>query len=85
MRAPPPTRREAFTATNPGLPVVGGRLVERLVEFELDFGVFEGALSLHAHGPLLVHAEHQIGLGPIAHLSGCEPNTCRIKLMHEQI
>lgn len=69
--------------TNPRLPVVGGRLIEWLVEFELDFGVFEGALRLHAHSPLVVHAEHQIGFGSIAHLSGCEPNTCRKTLMHE--
>lgn len=80
MRSRPPGRRRR---TNPGLPVVGGRLFERLVEFELDFGVLEGALGLHAHGALVVHAEHQIGLGPIAHLSGCEPNTCRRKLKRE--
>lgn len=78
MRSRPSGRR-----TDPRLPVVGGGLIEWLVEFELDFGVFEGALSPHAHCPLVVHAEHQIGLGPIAHLSGCEPNTCRVKLVHE--
>lgn len=66
--------------TNPRLPVVGGRLFEGLVQFEFDFGVFEGALRLHAHHPLVVHADHQIGFGPIAHLTGCEPNTCRDNL-----
>lgn len=78
MRSRPPRRR-----TDPRLPVVGGRLLEGLVESEFDFGVFEGALSPHAHGALLVHAEHQIGLGPIAHLSGCEPNTCRENQSYE--
>lgn len=69
--------RSSGLRTNPRLPVVGGRLFEGLVQFEFDFGVFEGALGLHAHRPLVVHADHQIGFGPITHLSGCEPNTCR--------
>lgn len=63
--------------TNPCLPVVGGHLLKRLVEFELDFGVFEGALRLHANCPLIVHGDHQVGLGPITHLPGRESNTCR--------
>lgn len=83
----PQAGRDAFTArrTDPRLSVVGGRLIEWLVEFELDFGVFEGALGPHAHCPVVVQAEHQIGLGPIAHLSGREPDTCRIKVMREKV
>lgn len=44
--------------SNPGLPVVRGRLIKRFVEFELDFRGFEGALRLHAYSPLIVHGHY---------------------------
>lgn len=62
--------------THPGLPVVGGGLVERLVELEPDLGGLERALGLHAHGALLVHRHHQVGLGPVANLAGGEADAC---------
>lgn len=62
--------------TDPRLPVVGGGLVEGLAELEADLGGFEGALGLHAHDPLLVHAHDQVGLGPVPHLAGGEAHTC---------
>lgn len=64
--------------TNPRLPVVGGRLFKGLVELELDFSSFEGALRLHAYNPLVVHGHYQIGLGPIPHLPGRKSHTCRV-------
>lgn len=63
--------------TNPRLSVVGGRLFKRLVELELNFGSFEGALRLHAYNPLLVHGHYQIGFGPIPHLPGRKSHTCK--------
>lgn len=62
--------------TDPGLPVVGRGLVERLVELEPDLGGLERALGLHAHGALLVQGHHQVGLGPVAHLAGGKAHTC---------
>lgn len=70
--------------TDPCLPVVSGRLFKWLVELELDFSGFEGALSLHANYPLIVQGHYQIGLGPIAHLPGRKPHTCRAGGQHHQ-
>ena len=61
MRVSPPlthARARASERTHRRLPVVCGRLLKGLVELELDLGGFEGALGLHAHGPLVVHAHH---------------------------
>lgn len=76
-RARPVVRSRPSRRTDPRLPVVGGRLVERLVEFKLDFGGLEGALGLHANYPLIVHAHYQVGFGPVSHLPGRKPHTCR--------
>lgn len=71
--------------TNPCLPVVGGRLLKRLVKLELDFSSFEGALRLHAYNPLVVHGHYQVGLGAIPHLPDCKTHTCRTGRVKSQI
>lgn len=64
--------------TNPGLPVVCGGLLERLVELEFDFSCLECALRLQAYSPLLIHGHYQVGLGSIPHLPGCKSYTCTV-------
>lgn len=63
--------------TDRRLPVVCGRLLERHVELEPYFSGFEGALRLEADDPVVFHGHYQIGLGPIPHLAGRKPHTCK--------
>lgn len=65
-----------LTITNPGLPIVCGRLLKGLVELELDLSSLEGALRLQAYNPLIVHSHYQVGLGPVPNLPGGKSHTC---------
>lgn len=68
-------------ATDRGLPVVRGGLLEGLVELELDLSGFEGALGLHADGPLVLKAHDEVRFGAVSHLPSGKSHTFGAKQM----
>lgn len=61
--------------THLGLSAVCCGLVEFLVQLELDLCGLESALRLHWDNPSIIHADHQVGFGHVAHLPSGEAHT----------
>lgn len=62
-----------------GFSAVCGGLVEFFVQLKLELCGLESSLGLHGDEPSILHADHQVGLGHVAHLASGEAHTCNTK------